>query len=119
VYENFCYSPLASWNLTLLSTDQKTPIYRQAGSDPVVRVPGNLLRSGGKYTWRIDGNNQKYKGGFDLVGTTEAEAIAKQIKQGPHDAGATTRARKLDKPIVSYENNLDYEVEVLREELKF
>jgi len=97
---NLAKAGLASWNLTLLSTDQKTPIHRQAGSDPVVRIPSNLLRSGGKYTWLIDGNNQKYKGGFDLLGTTEAEDIAKQIKQGPHDAGATARARKLDELIV-------------------
>jgi hypothetical protein len=115
---NLAKAGLPSWKLTLLSTDEKTPIYRLAGSEPVVQIPGNLLRSGGKYTWLIDGNNQTYKGGFDLLGVTEAEEIAKQIKQGTRDAGATARARKLDELIVLYENNLDYEVELLREELR-
>jgi hypothetical protein len=115
---NLAKAGLASWNLALLGTDQKTPIYRQAGNDPVVRLPSNLLRPGGKYTWLIDGNNQKYKGGFDILGGAEAEDIAKQIKQANNDAGATVRARKWDELIILYENNLDYEVEFLREELK-
>jgi len=115
---NLAKAGLPSWKLTLLSAEQKTPLYRQAGTDPVIRIPSNLLRSGGKYTWLIDGNNQTYKGGFDLLSAKEAEEIGKQITQGTHDAGATARARQLDELIVLYENNLDYEVELLREELK-
>jgi hypothetical protein len=115
---HFAKAGIASWNLTLLSAGQKAPIYRQVGSAPVVQIPSHLLHPGGKYTWLIEGNNQKYKGGFDILERTEAEDIARQIKQATHEAGATERARKLDTLIILYENNLDYEVELLREELK-
>jgi hypothetical protein len=109
---------LTHWNLTLMDTDRKTPIYRKSGSDPVVRIPSNLLRPGGKYTVLIDGANQKYRGGFDILGGTEAQDVARQIRQATNDASATGRARKLDELITFYENNLDYEMELLREELK-
>ena len=105
------------WNLTLTEVGGKRPIYSKSGSDSTVQVPSNLLRPGGKYTLLIDGN-KKYKGGFDILGGTEAEDIAKEIKQVSADASATARGRKLDELIILYENNLDYEVELLRDELK-
>jgi hypothetical protein len=109
---------LTHWNLTLMDADRKTPIYRQSGSDPVVRIPSNLLRPGGKYTVLIDGAHQRYRGGFDILGGTEAEDVTRQIRQATNDAGVTARARKLDELITFYENNLDYEMELLHEELK-
>ena len=108
---------LTQWNLTLLDAVSKKPIYRQSGSAPVVQVPLNLLRPGGKYNLVIEGSNQRYKGGFSILGGTEAEDIAKQIRQVNTDASATVRARKLDELIIFYNNNLDYEVELLREDL--
>jgi hypothetical protein len=105
------------WNLTLTEANGKKPIYSKSGSDPTVQVPSSLLRPGGKYTLLIDGN-KKYKGGFDILGGTEAEDIAKEIKRVGTDTSATARTRKLDELIILYENNLDYEVELLREELK-
>jgi hypothetical protein len=115
---NLSKAGLTQWNLTLIETGGKTPIYRKPGSDPVAQVPSNLLRRGGKYTVLIDAGPQKYKGGFDLLGGAEAADIAEQIKQATTNAGATARAKKLDELIIYYENNLDYEVELLREELK-
>jgi hypothetical protein len=109
---------LAQWNLTLLDAQTNKALYRQSGTQPVLQIPNQLLRPGGKYTLVIDGGTQKYKGGFDILGGTEAEDIAKQLKQANRDAGASARARKLDELIISYESNLDYEVQLLREELK-
>ena len=115
---NLAKAGLTHWNLTLADADSKRVIYSKSGSDPVVQVPRDRLRPGGKYTVLIDGGHQKYKGGFDILGGTEAEGVAKQITQVNKDASATARARKLDELILFYENNLDYEVELLREELK-
>ncbi len=115
---NLTKAGFTRWNLTLIDADRKMPIYRKSGTDPVLRIPSNLLRPGGKYTWLIEGDNQKYRGGFDILGGTEAQDVEKHIKQATNDASATTRARKLDELIIFYENNLDYEMELLREELK-
>jgi hypothetical protein len=115
---NLAKAGLTHWNLTVADADSKRVIYSQSGSDPVVQVPKDRLRPGGKYTVVIDGGNQKYKGGFDILGRTEAEGVAKQITQVKNDASATAGAKKLDELILFYENNLDYEVELLREELK-
>jgi hypothetical protein len=103
----------------LIDADRKTPIFRKAGSDPVVRIPSNLLRPGGKYTVLIDGGNQRYSSGFDILGGPEAQDVTRQVRQANNDANATARARKLDELILFYENNLDFEMELLREELKF
>jgi hypothetical protein len=115
---NLAKAGLSQWSLTVIDADRKTPIFRQSGSEPVVRIPGNLLRPGGKYTVLIDGGNQRYKGGFDILGGTEAQDVTKQIRQATDDVGATARGRKLDEFIIFYENNLDFEMELLREELK-
>jgi hypothetical protein len=115
---NLAKAGFTSWNLTLLDADRKMPIFRQSGSDPVVRIPTNLLRPGGRYTVLIDGANQRYRGGFDILGGAEAQDIGRQIRQANTEAGVTARARKLDELILLYENNLDYEMELLREELK-
>jgi hypothetical protein len=115
---NLARAGLTQWSLTLIDADRKTPLFRKAGSDPVLRIPGNLLRPGGKYTVLIDGGNQRYSGGFDILGGTEAQDVAGQIRQATNDASATARARKLDELIIFYENNLDFEMELLREELK-
>jgi hypothetical protein len=115
---NLAKAGLTYWNLTLMDMDRKMPIYRKSGSEPIAQVPSNLLRPGGKYSLLIDGSSQKYKGGFDILGGTEAEDVAKQIRQANKDASATARAKKLDQLIIFYENNLDYEMELLREELK-
>ena len=106
------------WNLTLMEAGGKRPLYQKSGSDPVIQVPSNLLRPGGKYILLIDGSNKKYKGGFDILGGTEAEDIAGQIRQASKDTNVTARGRKLDELIILYENNLDYEVELLRDELQ-
>ena len=106
------------WNLTLTEAGGKRPIYQKSGSDPIVQVPSNLLRPGGKYTLLIDGGSKKYKGGFDILGGVEAQDIAGQLKQASSDASATARGRQLDELIILYDNDLDYEVELLREELK-
>ena len=44
---NLARAGLTQWSLTLMDADRKTPIFRKAGSDPVLRIPGNLLRPGG------------------------------------------------------------------------
>jgi hypothetical protein len=106
------------WNLTLTEAGGKRPIYQKAGSDSVVQVPSNLLRPGGKYTLLIDGGSKKYKGGFDILGGTEAQDIAGQLQQVGSGASDTLRGRQLDELIILYDNDLDYEVELLREELK-
>jgi hypothetical protein len=115
---NLAKAGLTYWNLTLMDAERRTPLYRKSGSDPVLQVPSNLLRPGGKYSLLIDGGNQRYKGGFDILGGTEAEDVSRQIRQVNNDASATARARKLDQLIIFYENNLDYEMELLREDLK-
>jgi hypothetical protein len=114
---NMAKAGLTQWNLTLLDATNKKPIHRQSGSAPVIQIPVHLLRPGGKYTLLIDAGNQKYKGGFDILGGAQAQDIADQIKQLSNDNSATELSRKLDELIILYENNLDYEVEYLREEL--
>jgi hypothetical protein len=109
---------LTRWSLTLLDANGNKPLYRESGSQPVLQIPHHVLRLGGKYTLVIEGGPQKYKGGFDILGGAEAQDIAKQLSEAGSEAGATARARKLDELIVLYENNLDYEVELLREELQ-
>jgi hypothetical protein len=109
---------LSQWHLSLSDASNKKLIYRQGGSDRVVQVPTNLLRTGGKYTVAIEGSSVRYKGGFDILGGAEAAEITKEIKQVNSNTGVTARERKLDELIVLYENNLDYEVELLREELQ-
>ena len=115
---NMAKAGLTQWNITLMEAGSKRPIYRQSGSVSVVQIPSNLLRPGGKYSLLIDGSNKKYQGGFDILGGAEAADIAAQLRQAISDASATARGRKLDELIILYENNLDYEVELLREELK-
>jgi hypothetical protein len=115
---NFAKAGFAQWNLTVIDADRKMPIFRKSGTDPVVRIPGNLLRSGGKYTWTIDGAKQRYSGGFDILGGREAQDVAKQVSQASKEKSVTARAKKLDELILFYDNNLDYEVELLRDELK-
>lgn len=115
---NFAKAGFTHWNLTLLDAERKIPIFRKSGTDPVVRIPSNLLRAGGKYTWLIDGAKQRYSGGFDILGRTEAQDITRQVSRTSQDKSVTARARKLDELILFYDNNLDYEVELLRDELK-
>jgi hypothetical protein len=115
---NLAKAGLTHWIMTLMEADRHMSIYRKSGSEPVVRIPTNLLRPGGKYTLLIDGANQRYRGGFDILGGAEAEDVARQIRQGKNNASATPHAKKLDELIILYENNLDYEMELLREELK-
>jgi hypothetical protein len=114
---NLAKAGLSQWNLTLLDASSKKPLYRQSGNSPTLQMPSNLLRLGGKYTLVIDGGPQKYTGGFDLLGGAAAADIAAQIKQAHANTDSTPRAKKLDELIIYYENNLDYEVELLREEL--
>jgi hypothetical protein len=109
---------LSQWHLSLSDASNKKLIYRQGGSDRVVQVPMNLLRTGGKYTVAIEGSSVRYKGGFDILGGAEAEEITKEIKQVNSNTSVPERERKLDELIILYENNLDYEVELLREELQ-
>jgi hypothetical protein len=113
---DFSKAGLTHWNLTLTEAGGKKPIYSKSGSDPVVQIPTNLLRLGGKYTLLIDGT-KKYKGGFDILGSAEAEDITKQIRQVQNDPGTTVRGKKLDELVILYDNNLDYEVELLRRDL--
>jgi hypothetical protein len=114
---NLAKARMNQWNLTLLDASSNKPLYRQSGTSPTLQMPSNLLRPGGKYTLLIDGGPQKYKGGFDLLGAAAAADIAAQIKQAHANPDSTLRAKKLDELIIYYENNLDYEVELLREEL--
>jgi hypothetical protein len=115
---NMAKAGLSQWHLSLLDARSKKVIYRKGGNNRMIQVPANLLRQGGKYTVAIEGSSVRYKGGFDILGGSEAEEIAGEIREAKNNTSATARGKKLDELIILYDYNLDYEVELLREELQ-
>jgi hypothetical protein len=113
---NFARAGISQWRLEVFDTAGRHPIYQRSGSEGSIQLPANLLRAGGKYAWQIHAYNEKFSGGFDILSVQEAEPILRQVKEAGRDGSPV--GAKLQELIVYYENSLDFEMDLLRQELK-